>query len=98
MVHGIALVTDLQLGRDVREWHPADNIVSAASRVNQVWQGNIAGYPNLTGYIDMLSLDLPLACQDGRLSAVEIVDTSVETVNSLDPALNVIAITVEYYQ
>lgn len=92
------LVTDLQLGRDVREWHPADNVVSAASRVDQVWQGNIAGYPNLTGYIDMLSLDLPLACQDGRLSAVEIVDTSVETVNSLDPALNVIAITVEFYQ
>lgn len=89
--------SDLQLGREIREWHSANNVVSSASRVQQVWQGTIAGHSNLTGQIDMLIVDLPRACQDDRLTAIELVDTSVESVQSLDPALNLIAITVEHY-
>ena len=76
----------------------ADNVVSAASRPQQVWTGEIADFPGLTGHIDMLSLDLPESCQNGRLTALEIVDSSTETIGSLDPALNIIGITVEYYQ
>lgn len=91
-------VTDLQLGQEVREWHAANNVVSTASRAQQVWSGALADFPDLTGYIDMLSLDLPSACQDGRLTAVEVIDSSASTVNSLDPALNLIGVTVEYYQ
>jgi serine/threonine-protein kinase len=92
------LVTDLQLGRDVREWHGAENVVSTASRARQVWRGPIAGFPDLEGHIDMLSLDLPEACQRGTLTALEVVDSSAETVESLDPALNFTGATVEYYQ
>jgi len=90
-------VADLQLGRDVREWHVADNVVSAAPRARQVWSGAITNFPDLTGHVDMLSLDLPAACRNGNLTGIEIIDSSTNTVNSLDPALNLIGVTVEYY-
>jgi len=88
-------VTDLQLGRDICEWHVTDNVVSTASRVRQVWSGAITDSPHLTGHIDMLSLNLPIACLSSGLTAIEIVDSSTSTVNSPDPALNIIGITVE---
>jgi serine/threonine-protein kinase len=93
-----ALLTDLVLGLDIREWHIADNVVSSASRAHQVWRGDIADLPGETGHIDMLSLDLPAACQDGKLTAIEIVDTSVDAVGSLDPGLSLSGIAIEYYQ
>jgi hypothetical protein len=96
---GVAVpVTDLQLGRDVREWHASHNVVSTASRAQQVWTGALAGFPNLTGYVDMLSLDLPDECRGGKLTALEIIDSSTSTVNSLDPALNLVGAKVEHYQ
>jgi hypothetical protein len=96
---GVAVpVTDLQLGRDVREWHASHNVVSTASRAQQVWTGALAGFPNLTGFVDMLSLDLPDDCRSGKLTALEIIDSSTSTVNSLDPALNLVGATVEHYQ
>ncbi len=91
-------VRELQLGRDVREWHSAANVVSTATAATQVWQGALIDHPDLQGQIDMLSFDLPLACQTGNLTAVEVVDSSIETTGSLDPALNFIALTVEYLQ
>jgi hypothetical protein len=91
-------VTDLVLGRDIREWHVEDNVVSTSSRTQQVWTGVIIDFPNLSGHIDMLSLDLPKECQNAKLTGLEIIDSSVDTVGSLDPALNIIGITVEYYQ
>jgi serine/threonine protein kinase len=91
-------ITDLQLGRDVREWHVADNVISTASRARQVWSGAITNFPNLSGHIDMLSLDLPAACLSGGLTAIEVIDDSANTVNSLDPAINLMGITVEHYQ
>jgi hypothetical protein len=92
------LVTSLHLGRDVREWHLAHNVIYTTERARQVWTGALAEYPHLTGHIDLLSLDLPEACRSGRLIAIEIIDTSVETVGSLDPALNLFGVTVEYQQ
>jgi hypothetical protein len=50
------------------------------------------------GYIDMLTLDLPEACQNGTLTAVEVIDTSSSSVGSLDPALNLVGLTVENRQ
>ena len=90
------VVTNLRLGQEVREWHVADNTVFIAQRAHPVWSGSIAGTPRGTGHIDMLSLDLPTACREGTLTAIEIIDTSVETVGSLDPALNLFGVTVEY--
>jgi len=88
----------LRLGRDVREWHTATNVVSRASRAQQVWSGRIAGFSNEQGHIDMLSLDLPAACQDGTIDALRIMDHSSQTVQSLDPALNLTGLTIEYYE
>jgi hypothetical protein len=90
------LVTDLQLGRDVREWHLAYNVVYTVERARQVWVGTLAGYPGVDGHIDLLSLDLPPACQEGTLTAIEIADTSADTVGSRDPALNLFGVTIEY--
>jgi hypothetical protein len=89
-------VTELRLGQHVREWHSDRNVVSTASDARQVWSGPLAGSPNLTGQIDMLSLDLPATCHSGRLAALEIVDSSADTVGSLDPALNLVGATAEY--
>jgi WD40 repeat protein len=89
------VVADLRLGQEVREWHAAANVVSTATHSRQVWSGYIWNTPGEKGYIDMLSLDLPTACQEGTLTAIEIIDTSVETVGSLDPALNLFGVTVE---
>ncbi|MBN1976780.1 MAG: PD40 domain-containing protein [Anaerolineae bacterium] len=90
------IVTDLRLGQEVREWHTADNVVSTATQARQVWSGLIISTPSEMGYIDMLSLDLPAECQTGTLTAIEIVDTSADTVGSPDPALNLFGVTVEY--
>lgn len=92
------LVTNLRLGQDVREWQLAHNVIYTASRAQQVWVGARADQPHLEGHIDLLSLDLPEACRSERLTAIEIVDTSVDTVGSLDPALNLFGVTVEYQQ
>ncbi|MBN2003993.1 MAG: hypothetical protein JXA21_11615 [Anaerolineae bacterium] len=93
---GDILVGDLQLGRDVREWHLAYNVVYEVERAAQVWTGTLAGAPDLTGHIDLLSLALPKACQDDTLQALELIDTSADTVGSRDPALNLFGLTVEY--
>jgi hypothetical protein len=90
------VVADLRLGREVREWHSANNVVSTASHARQVWSGYILSTPGEKGYIDMLSLDLPVACQEGWLTAIEVTDTSVDTAGFLDPALNLTGVTVEY--
>jgi hypothetical protein len=89
-------VADLRLGQDVREWQLAHNVIYTASRVRQVWVGARADQPHLTGHIDLLSLDLPETCHSGRLTTIEIIDTSTNTVESLDPALNLFGVTVEY--
>lgn len=91
-------VSDLRLGLELREWHLAHNIVYTAPHARQVWVGSQAGDPLLEGHIDLLSLDLPAACQEGTLTIIEIIDTSVETVGSLDPALNLFGVTIEYRQ
>lgn len=91
-------VAELELGQDVREWHAAGNVVSSASRPQAVWSGSIEGFPDLTGHIDMLSLELPESCLRGHLTGLEVLDTSSSTVGSLDPSLNLVGVTVEYYR
>lgn len=88
------VVSDLRLGQEVREWHSEPNVVAAASRVREVWTGEIAG-TSVLGRMDLLSLDLPQACRDGTLETLELVDTSSQTAGSLDPAFNLTGITVE---
>ena len=89
------VVRDLRLGEDVREWHSAANVVSTAGNSVQVWPENGSNSTSV-GHIDLLSLDLPVECQQSQLDRVEILDTSAATTGSLDPALNLVGITVEY--
>jgi hypothetical protein len=95
---GSLILAELTMGIHIREWHRADNVVSMASQTQQVWAGAIADSPHLNGHIDMLTLDLPEDCHNNRFTLLEILDTSVDTVGSLDPALNLIGVTVEYHQ
>ncbi len=90
-------VASLQLGREVREWHSEGKVVDQASRPREVWRGVRTDAPALEGHIDLLSLDLPPVCREEGLSAVEIVDVSASSLNSLDPALNLVGLTVEHY-
>jgi serine/threonine protein kinase len=86
----------LVLGENLREWHAADNVVSTAPKVRQVWQGPIAGHPDLIGTLDMLTIAVPAAQRDATLTQVEIRDTSSEEVGSLDPALSIWGVTVAH--
>ncbi len=87
------LIALLRLGQEIREWHAGDNVISTAA-AQQVWSAPIAGAPGQMGYIDMLNFALPAECQNGALTAVQIVDTSVDTTGSLDPAFNLFGVTV----
>ncbi|MCB0146608.1 MAG: hypothetical protein KDE01_03050 [Caldilineaceae bacterium] len=46
------------------------------------------------GIIDMITLPLAESLSDGRQLSIEIVDRSAETVRSLDPAINILGISV----
>jgi serine/threonine-protein kinase len=91
-----AVVAELQLGRELREWSSSAEVVSTASLPQEVWSGTLASDPDRTGQIDMLTVQLPSTCQTGRLNGLELIDTSPQTTNALDPGLILAAITVEY--
>jgi hypothetical protein len=91
-------ISHLRLGIEIREWHTGDNVISKANYVHTVWYAPIIGSPGQEGYIDKLTICLPTACQTGALTAIEIVDTSTDTVDSLNPAINLAGVTIEYRQ
>ncbi|MBN1921852.1 MAG: serine/threonine protein kinase [Anaerolineae bacterium] len=91
-------IANLILGRNLREWHSEGEVVTAAPEARQIWRGSLAGFPNLMGHIDMLTLTLPATCQQGNLTALKVLDLSTETTQSRDPALNLIGVTVAYYR
>ncbi len=90
------VTVDLVLGQNLREWHPADNVVSSAPGITEVWTGPIAGYPNLTGHLDMLTIELPDDHATAVLARIDFVDLSSDTVGSLDPAITVAGLAVEH--
>lgn len=90
-------IATLTVGQNLREWHTVGDVVAAAPEVELVWRGALKDSPNLTGHIDMLTLSLPAACQNGTLTAVRVLDFSTETAHSRDPALNLIGLTLGYY-
>ncbi len=90
-------VADLVLGENLREWHSVGEIVKQAPDAEEVWVGEIEGI-GYDGHLDMQTVDLPQACVEGALSAVRLTDVSVDTVGSMDPALNISGVTVEVYE
>lgn len=85
----------LELGQNIREWHSVGSVVSSAPDVREVWSGPLRDHPSLMGHIDLLAVGLPEPCYDGTLTGVRIEDISTQTVNSLDPALNISGLTIE---
>ncbi|MEM7112148.1 MAG: protein kinase [Chloroflexota bacterium] len=85
-------LADLVLGQNIREWHSAVNVVSTAPGLTPLWETG----GTYSVHLDQLTLDLPASCRTGELTQVEIEDTSATTVQSLDPALNWIGLTVEH--
>ena len=85
----------LTAGQNIREWKILhdDTIHTATSPDSQqVWScGSKHGG---VGVIDMLTLEIPGGLQSGRLLQIIIEDTSVETCGSLDPAINLLGVTV----
>jgi serine/threonine-protein kinase len=85
----------LILGQNIREWHAGDNVVAAAPEVTEVWQGPIAGFPDLVGWLDLLTLELPPEACDDVLTHLEFEDTSQLTLGEADPALTIAGVSVE---
>ena len=91
---------DLIAGQNIREWKHYDaNVIGRASSPDlaEVWRG---GNKDDSGaaVIDMLKIALPADLRGGRLTAIEILDKSTETVGNLDPAINVLGVTVAALQ
>lgn len=88
--------TDLIAGFNIREWkHFTDDVVTdlKSSDTLEVWRGGTS-HDSGTAFIDMLRIEIPAYLRDQRLMAIEILDRTSETVGSLDPAINVMGITV----
>lgn len=90
----LIVLVELQAGVHVREWHNGQGVITVAPQARSVWSEQITD--DVRGTIDLLSLELPQICQNGRLTSIELIDSSAETVGSLDPALNLVGLSVEY--
>lgn len=88
-------VVDLVAGQNLREWkHSADVVGSATSpALTEVWRGANRDDAS-AAVIDMLTVPVPAELQSGRLVSVEVMDLSAETVGDLDPALNLLGVSV----
>jgi hypothetical protein len=94
--NNLSVRVDLIPGRNLREWkiYGEHNVTWIEDvYAGQVWSG-ANRHDNGLGVIDMLTVPVPEDLSDRRLAAVEIVDRSAETVGSLDPAINIIGISV----
>lgn len=93
---GSVLPVDLTVGANLREWkHFGQDTVATESSADlvEVWRG-ANRYDVGTAIIDMLTIAVPPAWQGRRLTGIEIVDRSVDTVGDLDPAINWLGATV----
>lgn len=86
---------DLVAGQNLREWKQSGEVVSRTSspNVTEAWRGANRDDEN-TAVIDMLRIPIPSGLQAGRLVSIEVVDLSAETVGDLDPALNLLGVSV----
>jgi len=92
---GKAHAIDLVAGQNLREWKQSGDVVSrtTSSDVTEAWRGANRDDES-TAVIDMLRIPIPSGLQAGRLVSIEVVDLSAETVGDLDPALNVLGVSV----
>lgn len=82
-------------GQNIREWKLLDDqtvSTTSSSQVTEVWrtESNFGGI----GIIDCLTIDLPDSYHSDTLVSIEIIDESINTVGSMDPAINLLGVTV----
>jgi len=85
----------LVAGYNMREWKIYDQATVAtttAPNVREVWRTR--SLYGGTGVIDMLTIEVAAENRGSTLVAVELEDTSVQNVNSMDPAINWLGLTV----
>ncbi len=86
---------DLVAGQNLREWKQSGDVIgrAASPQLTEVWRG-ANRFDASPAVIDMLKIAVPPELQSGRLVRVEVIDLSAETVGDLDPALNVLGVSV----
>ncbi len=86
----------LILGHNIRDWRRNQSELyvdsSTAFNLREAWSEKTG---NTDARIDLLTLPLPSSLQTTPLDSIHIVDTSVQTTNSPDPCIHLIAITAE---
>jgi hypothetical protein len=90
------LTVELVPGKNLREWHAANNVVSTVSDVTEVWRGEIAGQPSLSGTLDRLTIEIPADRRATTLTGIAFEDLSQSLLGSLDPAFTVAGVTVAH--
>lgn len=82
-------------GYNLREWKILDQATVATTtdpNVREVWR--TASRDGGFGIIDMLTIDIASDNRSSTLVSVDVVDTSTQDVGSLDPAINLIGLSV----
>jgi serine/threonine protein kinase len=92
----LPVTLDLTPGKNLREWHAADNVITTAPDVTEVWSGRIAGQPSLAGTLDLLTLEIPADRRAATLTGIVFEDLSQSLLGSLDPAFTVAGVTVAH--
>jgi hypothetical protein len=93
---GARHTTEIVPGWNLREWkvYGDHNVTTTqASSIQQVWS-SANRFDSGVGVIDMLTIDLPPERQDDVLARIEVRDESVNVAGSMDPALNLLGVTV----
>ncbi len=86
---------DLVAGQNLREWKLSAGVIGGATgpELAEVWRGANRN-DSSAAVIDMLRIPVPAGLQAGRLVGIEVVDMSAETTGDLDPALNLLGVSV----
>lgn len=94
---GRVLIEPLVIGYNIRDWRRnlPDLYINTltAFDAQEAWEGSTA--EGIDGRIDLLTLTIPEPLQSQTLQNIQLVDTSVDTIGSLDPCIHVMAMTVE---
>jgi hypothetical protein len=89
----------LVLGDNIRDWSRDDpsavNTVTSPT-VREAWQGTAPPPDGRRGGVDLLTIDVPQEETGGILSNITLDDTSEATAGSLNPAVHLLGLTVQY--
>lgn len=83
-------------GHNLREWkiYGDHNVTwTTATNISEVWQ-TPNHHDSGLGIIDLLTITIPPPLREQTLREIRIYDQSQETVNSMDPAINLLGVTV----